>query len=150
MLGPLPNSTRTEVLVAPTMAKLLQLGIIPDDSKRTLDLYLVKLQVMIDRIRDYQSRVPFATAHTIMDAQLIHLTGIEKAVKDTVSPRLIYGRVVNNMPSPGINEATNPIAGENGESPVHSPWYEAVSPAHSDLGDTNMDRAGLEGPGGNL
>ncbi len=61
VLGPLPNSTRTEVLVAPTMAKLLQLGIIPDDSKRTLDLYLVKLQGMIERIRDYQSRIPFAT-----------------------------------------------------------------------------------------
>ena len=132
------------------MARLLQLGIIPDDSKHTLDLYLTKLQGMIDRIRDYQSRVPFATAHTVMDAQLIRLTGIEKTVKDTVSPRLIYGRVVNNMPPPEINDATIPIAGENGESPVHSPWYEAVSPAHSDLPDTNLDRTGPEGPGGNL
>ena len=85
-----------------------------------------------------------------MDAQLIRLTGIEKAVKDTVSPRLVYGRAVNNIPPPGINEGTNPIAGEDGESPAHSPWYEAPSPAHSDLEDTNMDRAGPAGPGGNL
>ena len=150
ILGPLPNSTRTEVRVAPTMAKLLQLGIIPDDSKNTLDLYLVKLQGMIDRIRDYQSRIPFATAHMLLDAQLMRLTGIEKAVKDTVQPRLVYGRVVNNMPPPEGYEGLNGIAGENGTTPEHEPWYEPPSPVHSDLGDTNMDRAGPESPGGNL
>ncbi len=132
------------------MARLLQLGIIPDDSKRTLDIYLSKLGGMIDRIKDSQARVPFATAHAIMDAQLMRLTGIEKAVKDTVSPRLIYGKVVNNLPPPEINEAIIPIAGENGESPAHSPWYEAASPAHSDLVDTDMDRTGPEGLSGNL
>jgi hypothetical protein len=45
-----------EVLVAPTMAKLLQLGTIPDDNKRTLDEYLSKLEGMIDRIKDYQAK----------------------------------------------------------------------------------------------
>ncbi len=150
VLGLVPNSTRTEVLVAPTMAKLLQLGIIPNDSKRTLDEYLSKLDEMIDRIRDYQARVPFATAHAVMDAQLKRLTGIEKAVRDTVSSRLIYGRVVNNLPTPAINEATILIAGEDGQSPTTSPWYEAPSPAHSDLVDTDMDRTGPEGLGGNL
>jgi len=105
-----------EALVAPTMAKLLQLGIIPNDSKRTLDAYLTKLVGMIDRLRDYQSRVPFATAHAIIDAQLMRLTGLEKAVRSTVAPRLIYGRVVNNLAV--VNEATIPIAGEEGQSPT--------------------------------
>jgi hypothetical protein len=148
VVGPLPNSTRTEVLVAPTMAKLLQLGIIPDDSKRTLDEYLSKLEGTIDRIRDYQTRVPFATAHAMIDAQLKRLTGLEKAVKNTVSPRLIYGRVVNNLPTV-INEAIIPIAGEEGQSPP-SPWHDVPSPAHSDLVDDDMHRADTAGPSGTL
>jgi hypothetical protein len=146
-MGPLPNSTKMEVLVAPTMAKLLQLGIIPDDSKHTLDGYLSKLEGMIDRLRDYQTRVPFATAHAMIDAQLMRLTGIEKAVRTTVAPRLTYGRVVNNLPSV-IDQATIPIAGEEGQSPT-SPWNDVPSPVHSDL-DTNMDRADPAGPSGNL
>ncbi len=147
VLERLPNSSRMEVMVAPTMAKLLQLGIIPDDSKHTLDGYLSKLEGMIDRLRDYQSRVPFATSHSIIDAQLMRLTGLKKAVRSTVAPRLVYGRVVNNLPTM-INEATIPIAAEEGQSPA-SPWMEPPSPVHSDL-DDNMDRTDPEGPGGTL
>jgi hypothetical protein len=128
------------------MAKLLQLGIIPDDSKRTLDLYLSKLVGMIDRLRDYQSRVPFAMAHAIIDAELMRLTRLEKAVRSTVAPRLIYGRVVNNLAV--INEATIPIAGEEGQSPA-SPWNDMPSPVRSDL-DDNMDHTDPAGPGGTL
>ncbi len=71
---------------------------------------------------------------------------MEKAVRSTVAPRLIYGRVVNNLAV--VNEATNPIAGEEGQSPV-SPWYEVPSPVHSDH-DDNMDRTDPAGPSGNL
>ncbi len=79
---------------------------------------------MIDRLRDYQSRVPFATAHAIIDAQLMRLTGLE------------------------VNEATIPIAGEEGQSPA-SPWNDVPSPAHSDL-DGNMDCTDPVSPSGNL
>jgi hypothetical protein len=147
VLERLPNSSRMEVMIAPTMAKLLQLGIIPDDSKHTLDEYLSKLEGMIDRLRDYQTRVPFATSHSIIDAQLMRLTGLEKAVRGTVAPRLVYGRVVNNLPTV-ITEATVPIAGEEGQSPA-SPWNEPPSPVHSDL-DDNMDRTDPTGPSGTL
>ena len=135
------------MLVAPTMAKLLQLGIIPDDSKRTLDEYLFKLEGIIDRLRDYQSRVPFVTAHAIIDAQLMRLTGLEKTVRSAVAPRLIYGRVVNSLPAV-IDEATIPIAGEEGQSPA-SPWNEPPSPVGSDLND-HMDRSDPAGPSGTL
>ncbi len=76
----------------------------------------------------------------------MRLTGLEKAVRSTVAPRLIYGRVVNNLAA--VNEATIPIAGEEGQSPA-SPWNDVTSPAHSDL-DDNMDRTDPVGPSGNL
>ncbi len=102
---------------------------------------------MIDRLRDYQTRVPFATSHSIIDAQLMRLTGLEKAVRSTVAPRLVYGRVVNNLPTV-ISEATVPIAGEESQSPA-SPWNEPPSPVHSDL-DDHMDRTNPAGPSGTL
>ena len=77
----------------------------------------------------------------------MRLTGLEKAVRGTVAPRLVYGRVVNNLPTV-TTEATVPIAGEEGQSPT-SPWNEPPSPVHSDL-DDNMDRTDPAGPGGNL
>ena len=69
-----------------------------------------------------------------------------QAVKSTVAPRLIYGRVVNNLAV--VNDATIPIAGEEGQSPA-SPWNDVPSPARSDL-DDNMDRTDPAGPGGTL
>ena len=77
----------------------------------------------------------------------MRLTGLNKAVRSTVAPRLVYGRVVNNLPTV-INEATIPIAGEEGQSPA-SPWNEPPSPVHSDLND-HMDRTDPEGPSGTL
>ncbi len=77
----------------------------------------------------------------------MRLTGLEKAVRSTVAPRLIYGRVVNNLPTV-INEAIIPIAGEEGQS-LASPWDEVPSPVHSDLND-NMDRTDPAGPSGTL
>jgi hypothetical protein len=102
---------------------------------------------MIDRLKDDQSRVPFAMAYAIIDAQLMRLTGLEKAVRSTIAPRLIYGRVVNNLPAV-IDEATIPIAGEEGQSPA-SPWNDVLSPVCSDL-DDSMDRTDPAGPGGTL
>jgi hypothetical protein len=101
---------------------------------------------MIDRLKDYQARVPFATAHALIDAQLMRLSGLEKAVRSTVAPCLIYGRVVNNLTV--VNEATTPIAGEECQSPA-GPWNDVASPARSDL-DDNMDRTGPVSPGGTL
>jgi hypothetical protein len=76
----------------------------------------------------------------------MRLTGLEKAVRSTIAPRLIYGRVVNNLAV--VNEATIPIAGEEGQSPA-SPWNDVSSPARSDL-DGNMDRTDPVGPSGTL
>ena len=153
VMGPTqPGSSKMEILVAPTVARLLQLQVIPDDSKRTLDNYLNKLERAIDRIRDHSTRVPFAIAHTVIDTQLKRLTGIEKAIRDTVAPRLTYGSVVNNLPPANNHIPTtgNPIAGEIDESPSNSPFHEVNSPVHSDFTDNDMDRQGPDGLGGNL
>ena len=77
----------------------------------------------------------------------MRLTGLEEAVKSTVAPRLIYGRVVNNLAV--VNEATIPIAGEESSASPVSPWNDVTSPAHSDL-DDSMDRTDPEGPIGTL
>ncbi len=148
-----PGSAKMEVLVAPTVARLLQLQVIPDDTKRTLDSarYLTKLERIIGRINDHRSRVPFAIAHTVIDAQLKRLTGIEKAIRDTVAPRLTYGSVVNNLPPANNNIPItgNPIAGEDDKSPSNSPFHEVATRVHSDYTDNDMDRQGQDGLGGN-
>ncbi len=77
----------------------------------------------------------------------MRLTALEKAVRSTVAPRLIYGRVVNNLPAV-IDEATIPIAGEEGQYPA-SPWNDVPSPVRSDLND-NLDCTDPAGPGGTL
>ncbi len=95
-----------QVNVEASMANLLRLRVIPDDTKTTLDAYLLKVQESIDRIRRYQLRIPFATGKMIIDAQLLRLTALEKTIRHIAAPRLTYGRVVNN-PAPQAVETDN-------------------------------------------
>ncbi len=108
------------------MANLLRLRVIRDDTKATLDAYLVKVQESIEKIRKYQLRIPFATGQMVIDAQLIRYTALEKTIRHIAAPRLTYGRVVNN-PDPVPRDDNievdrppregNPIAAEAGNEP---------------------------------
>ncbi len=95
-----------QVNVEASIANLLRLRVIPDDTKTTLDAYLLKVQESIDKIRRYQLRIPFATGQMIIDAQLLRLTALEKTIWHIAAPRLTYGRIVNN-PAPQAIETDN-------------------------------------------
>jgi hypothetical protein len=88
------------------MANLLRLGVIPDDTKATLDAYLLKVQESFDKIRRYQLRIPFATGQLVIDAQLLRLTALERTIRHFAAPRLTYGRIINN-PNPQTMEVDN-------------------------------------------
>ncbi len=158
------------------MANLLRLGVIPNDTKATLDAYLLKVQESIEKIRKYQLRIQFATGQMVIDAQLIRFTALEKTIRHIAAPRLTYGRNVNN-PDPlprGDNievdqppREGNPIGAEAGNEPPdleerlygsssssegsdNSQEVEEKEPATYQAAEQrNQDRLDLEGHGGN-
>ena len=82
------------------MARLLQLGALPNGNKVTLDAYLEKLTDHMDKLRYYQLRVSFATGQMLIDAQLKRLVSLETTIRHIAAPRLIYGRTVNTISAP--------------------------------------------------
>jgi hypothetical protein len=66
------GSTRmtARVNIEASMANLLRLRVISNDTKTTLDAYLLKVQESIEKLRKYQLRIPFATGQMVIDAQL--------------------------------------------------------------------------------
>jgi hypothetical protein len=134
------------------MNNLLRLRVIPNDTKTTLDAYLLKVQESIERIRRYQLRIPFATGQMIIDAQLLRLSALEKTIRHIAAPRLTYGGVVNK-PTPqavetDINEEGdrppregNPIGAEMGNEP---PGLEERLYASSSSPDSSDAYQGIE------
>jgi hypothetical protein len=164
-----------QVNIEASMANLLRLRVIPNDTKATLDAYLVKVQESIEKLRKYQLRIPFATGQMVIDAQLIRYTALEKTIRHIAAPRLTYGRIVNN-PDPVTRDDNieveqppregNPIAAEEGNEPhdLEERLYESSS-SPDDSEDSqevegkepttyqaaeqrNQDRLDLEGHGG--
>jgi hypothetical protein len=164
------------VNIEASMANLLRLRVIPNDTKATLDAYLLKVQKSIEKLRKYQLRIPFATGQMVIDAQLIRHTALEKTIRHIAAPRLTYGRIVNNpdpIPKDDNIEVDqfpregNPIAAEAGNEPpdLEERLY-ASSSSSEDSEDSqeveekepatypaaeqrNQDRLDLEGHGGN-
>jgi hypothetical protein len=170
------NRATAQVNIEASMANLLRLRVIPNDTKATLDAYLLKVQESIEKIRKYQLRIPFATGQMVIDAQLLCYTALEKTIRHIAAPRLTYGRVVNNPdppPRPDDIEIDqppregNPIGAEAGNEPPDleerlyasssssegsedSQEVEGREPATYQAAEQrNQDRLDLEGHGGN-
>ena len=165
----------SQVNIEASMTNLLRLRVIRNDTKATLDTYLLKVQESIEKLRKYQLRIPFATGQMIIDAQLIRYTALEKTIRHIAAPRLTYGRIVNNpdpVPRDDNIEVDQPpregnlIAAEAGNEPhdLEERLYESSS-SSEDSEDSqdeeekepttyqaaeqrNQDRLDLEGHGG--
>jgi hypothetical protein len=168
----------SQVNIEASMTNLLRLRVIRNDTKATLDAYLLKVQESIEKLRKYQLRIPFATGQMVIDAQLIRYTALEKTIRHIAAPRLTYGRIVNN-PDPQAIEIDNsnndgdrppregnPIAAEAGNEPHDLEERLYASSSSEDSEDSqeveekepatyqaaeqrNQDRLDLEGHGGN-
>jgi hypothetical protein len=140
-----------EVNPVETMARLLTLQILPNDHKTTLDAYLRKLEGYIEDLNDIVSRIPFAITHKVAAAQLSRLSGLSKTIRHITAPRLTYGRVVNNIPAPPINDPNTRVPFDEHE-PVSDPWNDPPSPINENEtnDDDEQDRQDPMGLGGNL
>jgi hypothetical protein len=67
---------------------------------------MCKLEGHIKDLKDVLARISFAVTLKVASAQLSRLTGLEKTIRNITTPRLTYGRVVNNLPAP-INDDPN-------------------------------------------
>jgi hypothetical protein len=132
-----------------TMSMLLNLQILPNDHKATLDEYLRKLDGHMEYLKDTLSRIPFAITHKVATAQLSRISGLTKTIRHITAPKLVYGRVVNSAPA-AINEDQNKGVPFDGHSPVADPWNDSPSPANEDENDDEQDRQDPMGLGGNL
>jgi hypothetical protein len=165
-----------QVNIKASMANLLRLRVILNDTKATLDSYLLKVQESIEKLRKHQLRIPFATGQMVIDAQLLRYTVLEKIIRHIAAPRLTYGRIVNNPdPTPRDDDIEVdqpprefiPIAAEAGNEPpdLEERLY-ASSSSSEDSEDSQevgekepttyqaaeqriQDRLDLEGHGGN-
>jgi hypothetical protein len=63
------------------MERLIELGVLPNDNKATLDDYLDKLKGYIEKLEYYQARIPFATGQSLIDAQLCRLVSLETTIR---------------------------------------------------------------------
>jgi hypothetical protein len=144
------RSTRKDVNPIATMSMLLNLQVLPNDHKATLDEYLHKLDGHMEGLKDTLSRIPFAITHKVATAQLHRLSGLAKTIRHITAPKLVYGRVVNNAPA-AINENPNKGIPFNGQSPDAEPWNDPPSPNNEDeSNDDEQDRQDPMGLGGNL
>ena len=143
------RSAGKDVNPVETMAKLLALQILPNDHKATLDAYLRKLEGHVEDLNDIMARIPFAITHKVAAAQLSRLSGLAKTVRHITAPRLTYGRVVNNLPAPIIEDPNTGVPFD-GQSPVEDPWNDTPSPANENENDDELDRQDPTGLGGNF
>jgi hypothetical protein len=65
------------------MERRIELGVLPNDNKATLDDYLDKLKANIEKLEQYQSRIPFATGQMLIDAQIRRLVSLETTISPT-------------------------------------------------------------------
>ena len=137
------------------MERLIELGILPNDNKATLDDYLDKLKANIEKLEQYQSRIPFATGQMLIDAQIRRLVSLETTIRHIAEPRLAYGRKVNNLSAPAaMAQATEGPLTRDAVSPPpaseSSPWNESsVTTDDKDISEEEQDRQGPQGLGGN-
>jgi hypothetical protein len=144
------RSMGREVNPRETMARLLALQILPNDHKATLDTYLHKLNGHIEDLNNIMSRIPFPITHKVATAQLSRLTGLAKTIRHITTPRLTYGRVVNNFPAP-VSEDPNTGVPFDEHEPVSDPWNDSPSPINeNETNDDEQDRQDPMGLGGNL
>ncbi len=135
-----------------TMAMLLSLQILPNDHKATLDAYLRKLEGHMEDLKDILARIPFAITHKVATAQLHRLSGLAKTIRLITAPRLTYGRVVNNIPAPAINDDPNTGVPFDEHEPISDPWNDSPSPINENEtnDDDEQDRQDPMGLGGNF
>jgi hypothetical protein len=133
-----------------TMVMLLSLQILPNDHKATLNAYLRKLEGHMEDLKDTLSRIPFAITHKVATAQLHRLSGLAKTIRHITAPRLTYGRVVNNIPAPPINDDPNTGVPFDKHEPVSDPWNDPPSPINENeiSDDDEQDRQDQMGLGG--
>jgi hypothetical protein len=138
-----------------TMERLIELGILPNDNKATLDEYLDKLKGNIEKLEQYQSRISFATGQMLIDAQLRRLISLETTIRHIAEPRLTYGRKVNTLPTPAevapnaesllTREAVSPPSATS-----NSPWNDSNPTTDSkDISEDEQDRQDPQGLGSN-
>jgi hypothetical protein len=138
-----------------TMERLIELGILPNDNKATLDDYLDKLKANIEKLQQYQSRIPFATGQMLIDAQIRRLVSLETTIRHIAEPRLTYGRKVNNLPAPAaVAQSTESSLTREAVSPPsaseNSPWNDSgITTDDKETSEDEQDRQDPQGLGGN-
>jgi hypothetical protein len=81
----------SQVNIEASMANLLRLRVIRNDTKATLEAYLVKVQESIEKLRRYQLRIPFATGQMVIyrrTANSLHRTRKDHSPHRCTSPYL--------------------------------------------------------------
>jgi hypothetical protein len=138
-----------------TMERLIELGVLPNDNKATLDDYLDKLKGHIEKLERYQARIPFATGQTLIDAQLRRLVSLEITIRHIAEPRLTYGHKVNTLPAPAeVTQTVESLPTREVVSPAsatgNSPWNDSNPTTDGkDTSEDEQDRQDPQGLGGN-
>jgi hypothetical protein len=136
------------------MERLIELGILPNDNKATLDDYLNKLKANIEKLEQYQSRIPFATGQMLIDAQIRRLVSLETTIRHIAEPRLTYGRKVNTLPAPAA--VAQPVESTLTREAVSPPpaseesWNDSgITTDGKETSEDEQDRQDPQGLGGN-
>ncbi len=114
-----------------------------------------KLKGNIEKLEQYQSRIPFATGQMLIDAQLRRLVSLETTTRHIAEPRLTYGRKVNTLPAPAlVAQTTESLLTREAVSPpsasVNSPWNDSsLTTDDKDTSEDEQDRQDPHGLGGN-
>ncbi len=139
-----------------TMERLIELGVLPNDNNATLiDTYLDKLKANLEKLEQYQSRIPFATGQMLIDAQIRRLVSLEMTIRHIAEPRLTYGRKVNTLLAPAaVAQTTESLLTREAVSPPsaseNSPWNESsLTTDDKDTSEDEQDRQDPQGLGGN-
>jgi hypothetical protein len=134
-----------------TMERLIELGILPNDNKATLDDYLDKLKANIEKLQQYQSRIPFATGQMLIDAQIRRLVSLETTIRHIAEPRLSYGRKVNTLPA--VAQTTESTLTREAVSPPpasEESWNDSgITTDGKETSEDEQDRQDPQGLGGN-